>query len=231
MQELSKTAEVIAVDGPAGAGKSTTARLVARRLGWTYVDTGAMYRALCLKALQAGVDVEDDNALAQLARNTSIVFESVRNSDRILLDGIEVTEELRSPRVSAHVSQMAAQPAARAELSRLQRELALRGKAVLDGRDIGTHVVPEAELKIFLTAAFAERVSRRYRELVSRGFDVTREEVAASLAARDRIDSGRTVAPLRPAPDAVMIDTTELGICQVVQHVVGIHRKLREAAP
>ena len=218
--ETEQKAEVIAIDGPAGAGKSTVARRVAQRLGWIYIDTGAMYRAVCLKALRTGIPVEDGMALAELARSSTIEFCPSPQGEQVLLDGRDVTGDIRSPEVTAHVSQVAAQAGLRRELMRLQRLLALEGRTVVDGRDIGTCVVPEAGLKVFLTAEFQTRVERRYAELLDRGFEVTAAEVAQNMAARDKLDSGREVAPLQKAKDAVVIDTTGLSIAEVVQRVV-----------
>jgi cytidylate kinase len=174
--------------------------------------------------------VEDGMALAELARSSTIEFGPSPQGVQVLLDGRDVTGDIRSPEVTAHVSQVAAQAELRRELMRLQRLLALEGCTVVDGRDIGTCVVPEAGLKVFLTAEFQTRVERRHAELLERGFEVTAAEVAQNMAARDKLDSGREVAPLQKAKDAVVVDTTGLSIAEVVQRVVDECRVFRSGA-
>jgi len=214
----------IAIDGPAGAGKSTVARLVAKRLGFLYIDTGAMYRAICLRAAELGVEWTDEEALERLAVETEVTLlpDPSGEGPRVFLNGREVTEEIRSPVVDKAVSLVAKVPGVRQRLLLMQRELAQVGSVVMDGRDIGTTVLPNAELKVFLTASLQERTRRRYLQLVSRGIDVDRDSVRVELAARDKLDSGRRVAPLRKADDAVEVDTTGLSVLEVVERVLAI---------
>ncbi len=221
----------IAIDGPAGAGKSTVARLVARSLGFLYIDTGAMYRAICLRATELGVEWTDEEMLERLAVETEVTLlpgDPTGEGPRVFLDGREVTEEIRSPVVDKAVSLVAKVPGVRQRLLLMQRELAQVGSVVMDGRDIGTTVLPNAELKVFLTASLEERTRRRYLQLVSRGIDVERDSVRVELEARDRLDSGRRVAPLRKADDAVEVDTTGLSISEVVERVLAIACKTRD---
>lgn len=216
-----EAATVIAIDGPAGAGKSTVAREVASALGFKYVDTGAMYRALTWKALSAGVDPEDGDALAALARSASI--ELLAEPDgryRVLLDGEDVTAEIRTPPVERSVAVVARHPAVRAAMVEQQRRLALAGRAVLEGRDTGSHVFPEAGFKFFLTARPEVRAARRFRQLRARGHKVTRAEVRREVEERDRLDEGRAAAPLRPAPGAEVIDTSDLRAADVVRLIL-----------
>ncbi|MBC7338387.1 MAG: (d)CMP kinase [Firmicutes bacterium] len=208
---------LVAIDGPAGAGKSTVARRVADRLGYLYIDTGGMYRALTLKALRVGVDPGDGAAVARLASSTRI---SVDSSGRILLDGEDVTAAIRCPAVSAAVSRVAGWPAVRKILTRRMRELAGCGGAVLEGRDVGTCVVPHADCKVFLTASPEERAKRRWRELREAGYAVSLAEVYENLVTRDRADSSRGLAPLTVAEDAVVIDTTDLDVEETVEAVL-----------
>lgn len=208
---------LVAIDGPAGAGKSTVARRVADRLGYLYIDTGGMYRALTLKALRVGVDPADGAAVARLASSTRI---SVDSSGRILLDGEDVTAAIRCPAVSAAVSQVAGWPAVREILTRRMRELARCGGAVLEGRDVGTCVVPHADCKVFLTASPEERAKRRWKELREAGYAVSLAEVYENLVTRDRADSNRGLAPLTVAEDAVVIDTTDLDVEETVEAVL-----------
>jgi cytidylate kinase len=212
----------IAIDGPAGAGKSTVARLVARRLGYLYIDTGAMYRALTLKAQEAGVDLEDPVALGELAGRTEVCLagEGPDGQARVFLDGREVSTAIRSPEVSRGVSLVARVPEVRTALVAMQRRLAEAGGVVMDGRDIGTVVLPQAEHKFFLTASLTERARRRSADLMAQGYagDVT--QVAEEVARRDRLDSERQVSPLRQAEDAEPIDTTALTADQVVERIL-----------
>jgi len=218
----------IAIDGPAGAGKSTVARQLAKRLGYLYIDTGAMYRALTWKALKEGTRVTDEAALVNLARNTSFEFKEVAPGEvSIYCDGEDVSHIIRSPEVSRLVSRVAAWPKVREEMVGLQRDLAVRGRVVMDGRDIGTCVLPEAPYKFFLTASLEERARRRWRELAAQGNNVSLEKVKQEIEERDRRDSQRAVAPLQPAPDAIIIDTTNLTPEEVTEHILKIIRETR----
>jgi cytidylate kinase len=205
---------VIAIDGPAGSGKSTVARAVAERIGLAYLDTGAMYRAVAFDAIRRGVDPEDIDAVASLARGLDLsVGESVQ------VDGVDATIEIRTPEVTRAVSIVAANPAVRTELVRRQREwVTAHGGGVLEGRDIGTIVFPDADLKVYLTADESERANRRSREML----DLRYDQVAADMARRDRVDSTRANSPLSVAPDAVEVDTTSMGIDDVVAAVVAL---------
>lgn len=218
----------IAIDGPAGAGKSTVARLVARRLGYLYLDTGAMYRALTLKALERRLDLEDGAALAALAAETDLRLggEGPDGQTEVLLDGRDVTPAVRTPEVNRSVSLVARQPAVREALVALQRRLAEAGSVVMDGRDIGTVVLPSAEHKFFLTASLAERARRRCADLEAQGFTGSLASVEEEVARRDRLDSERAASPLRRASDAEEIDTTQLSVEEVVQYIL---RRVREA--
>lgn len=211
----------IAIDGPAGAGKSTVARLVAKKLGLTYIDTGAMYRALTWKALQLKIPLEK-GVLADLARSTKITFSQVPNQDhqKVFCDGTDVTEEIRSPEISKWVSLVSSFAEVRQELTNLQKKYASNGGIVMDGRDIGTVVLPDASFKFFLTASLEERSRRRYEELQKKGIPVTMSSIYQEIKARDEADQNREIAPLAVAEDAVVIDTTNLSIEQVVEHIV-----------
>lgn len=205
---------VVVIDGPAGAGKSTVARRVAKLLGWRYLDTGAMYRALTLKALRRNVDLADDIALADLCGKTSLGL--AQDSSRVLLDGENVSDEIREPRVTAQVKHAAASAPVRTWMRELQRTMARHGNLVAEGRDMGTVVFPAAEMKFYLDASLEERARRRQREWQSKGVDVSVEEVQRDMAERDRTDETREVAPLRRAPGAVHVDTTGMSIDDVV---------------
>lgn len=214
---------VLAIDGPAGAGKSTISRLVAERFGWTYLDTGAMYRAVTLLALEQGLSPDDGDALGQLARNAEIGFQPGPGGvPRVFAGCREVTAEIRSPEVTAAVSEVSAHASVRTAMVERQRAAGGAGDVVVDGRDIGTVVFPGAEVKIFLTASVAERARRRRLEMQEKGITVGQEQMERDISARDDYDSSRAVAPLKAANDAVLLDTTELGIEQVVDGVVEI---------
>lgn len=207
----------IAVDGPAGSGKSTVARIIAAELGLLYIDTGAMYRGITLKALRQGISLQDETALGRLARETDLEFREMPDgSHHLFMDGEDVSEEIRSMPVNDGVSLVAAVKDVRTALVEKQQKMSARGGVVMDGRDIGTVVLPQAEWKFFLTASALERASRRWRELKAKGLDVSLAEIEANIARRDEIDSTREVNPLRPAADAIHLDTTEMSIAEVV---------------
>lgn len=218
---------VIAIDGPAGSGKSTVARLVARQLGFMYVDTGAMYRAVTLAALERGVSLDDQEKLSLLARSLDLRLEPVESPDgesqsRVFLDGREVTQAIRSQAVTAGVSQVSACAGVREALTELQRSIACSRDVVLEGRDIGTVVCPEAEIKVFLTASLRERARRRHAQLAAQGMEVSLQDVEQDIQRRDKYDSSRTVAPLRKATDAVELDTTGLTVDEVVRSICNL---------
>ena len=215
---------VIAIDGPAGAGKSTVARQVAQQLGFVYVDTGAMYRAVTWRALRGGLDSTDAAAVSELTARIDVRFAKSPTGLRIMADGEDVTEAIRTPAVTAAVARVSQIPAVRRAMVRLQRELAAAGGAVLDGRDIGTVVVPDACCKIFLTATAAERARRRWLEMREKGFEPELAELRREMEERDRQDSERELAPLVQATDAVALDTTGLGIEAVVDRIVAIYQ-------
>jgi len=215
----------IAIDGPAASGKSTTAKLLARKLGLTPIDTGAMYRAVTLKVLRLGIDPEDEQKVVEVARNTDIWQECVNGVLKTYMDGEDVSEAIRSPEVSHYVSVVAKYPGVRKELVKLQRKLARKGGVVVEGRDIGTYVLPDADIKVFMKASLEERVRRRLRELAAKGLSVSADEIRKELEMRDRIDSSRAFAPLKPADDAFVLDTTNLTIEEQVNEII---KKVRE---
>lgn len=204
---------VIAIDGPAGSGKSTVGRAVAARLGLEYLDTGAMYRSVTFAALRLGVDPGDADRVARIAREVDI-----RVGDRVVVDGTDATIEIRGPEVTRAVSEVAANPEVRRELVARQREWArARGGGVIEGRDIGTVVFPDAELKLYLTASDEERARRRAKEVTDLDYD----QVAADIARRDHVDSTRAASPLQVPDDAVVIDTTGRSIDEIVDDICG----------
>ena len=213
---------VIAIDGPAASGKSTTAQKVAKRLGYTYIDTGAMYRAVTLATLEAGIDPDDSVAVEQLAAMLSIEFQSNPRDGSLctLLDDRDVSREIRSPEVTAAVSRVSSYPGVRERLVELQQSMGRKGGVVLDGRDIGTVVFPDADLKIFMVADLHARAERRHAELRSRGTDQLLDDLVTELAERDRFDSSRDLSPMRKAADAVEIDTSGLSIDDQVELVL-----------
>lgn len=206
----------IAIDGPVASGKSTISRTLARRLGYRYVDTGMMYRAVTWKALQRGVDLNDEERLTDLVADTTIHV----TSDAVMVDGHEVTSEMQRPEVERGVSLVAKVSAVREALVEQQRALAQGGSTVMAGRDIGTVVLPGAELKVYLCASLDERARRRHRELVERGESAEFQTVLDDLRRRDDIDSGRAVSPLQPAHDARLIDTDGLSVEEVLARIV-----------
>jgi cytidylate kinase len=224
----------VAIDGPAGAGKSSVSRRVAERLGYLLLDTGALYRCIALAAKEAGVPWDDEprvSAIAQdIARREAIRLEAPKDApERILLDGRDVARLIRTQEIADGASKVSALPGVRAALLELQRAAARSGAVVLEGRDIGTVVLPNAEAKFFLTASVEERAGRRYRELIARGFTPKLDEVEREMRERDTRDTERPVAPLRQAPDAVLVDSTSLSIDEVVDAIVQRVRAVRAA--
>jgi CMP/dCMP kinase len=207
---------VIAIDGPSGAGKSTLTRLLAERLGYIHIDTGAMFRAVALAAKRAGVAVGDEEALAALCKGLTISFRSSAHGGRVMLNGEDVSEVIRTPEISLLTSAVSARKGVRACLLERQREVGEDGGVVLEGRDIGTVVFPDAEIKFFLTASPAERGRRRFLEMRAKGEDVSLEGTIAEVAQRDAQDEQREHAPLRKAADAIDIDTSGLSIEEVL---------------
>ncbi|MBI2854739.1 MAG: (d)CMP kinase [Chloroflexi bacterium] len=223
-------AQTIAIDGPVAVGKSSVGKSLAARLGYNFVDTGAMYRALTWKALQLGIDPNDERKVPELAgrMQLEIAPDSASTSGyRVLLDGRDVTSDIRAPAVEAAVSFVSRIPEVRRKLVARQREMAGRGKVVMVGRDIGTIVLPGADLKVFLTASPEQRAVRRYKELEQSGKVVDCESVLRELKARDTIDSTREDSPLKPAPDARTIDTSDLSLEQVVDRVYELARNAK----
>jgi cytidylate kinase len=216
---------VIAIDGPSGAGKSTTARAVAKRLAYDYLDTGAMYRAITLAALRAGVEPAEGLPLDALLARLRLEISTVGEGARFLLDGEDVTAAIRDPSVTARVSAFSALRAVRAALVQRQRAIAAGGGAVVEGRDIGTVVFPDAELKVFLDANLAERARRRRADLALAGHAATDDDVGVDLARRDAADSGRAHSPLAPAADAVRLDTSGLTFDAQVERIVRLARE------
>jgi len=210
------SAPVLAVDGPGGAGKGTLCCEVAERLGWHLLDSGALYRLVAVAAQQSGTALEDETGLAALARDLPARFEG----ERVFLGEEDVSRLIRTEACGERASRVATLPAVRTALVGLQRSMRRPPGLVADGRDMGTVIFPDAELKVFLTASAQERAMRRYKQLKEKGFDVSLGGLSAEVEARDRRDAERAVAPLRPAPDACVIDSTELNIDQVVEQVL-----------
>ncbi len=211
---------VITIDGPAGSGKSTTARHVARRLGYLHLDSGALYRAVTLAALEREIDLQDERALAHIAQGVHIALEPAENGLIVRLDGKEVTQTIRMPDVSRAIGPVAANPGVRAALLKQQRTMGEKGGIVAEGRDMGTVVFPLADLKIFLVASIEARARRRMQELTRKGIHLDAEVLAQEIRKRDADDSQRNVSPLRKPDDCVEIDTTELTIPQQVALIV-----------
>ena len=221
---------IVAIDGPAASGKSTTARLVAERLGYRWVDTGAMYRALALKVVREKIKPWEEGRLREMLGRTEVRLEEGDGGLRVLLDGEDVTELVRSPEVTRAVSWVCALPFVREAMVQLQRRMAAGGGVVMEGRDIGTVVVPDAEVKVFLDADVRERARRRWRELREKGMDVSLEDVERELEERDRKDSAREHSPLRRAPDAILVDTTNLSVEEQVERIVRMVKAYVQAA-
>lgn len=217
---------IVAIDGPAGAGKSTVAQLAARELGCTYIDTGAMYRAVAWKTLRRKKKDEPitDELIEAVVKDIQVALEYVDGRTRVFVDGREITEEIRTPEVTGIVSQVAAVGSVRSRMVELQRRMAEKGSVLMDGRDIATNVLPDANVKIFLTASIEERARRRHKEMTAKGYDVSLDELQREIAARDRADSEREISPLVQAADAELLDTSNMDIDEVVRAVVALCR-------
>ena len=209
----------VAIDGPAAAGKSTVAKIVAKKLGFTYLDTGAMYRAFTWYCLEKGVDCENEAACVNLIPEVNI---EMKPNNVVLCNGIDVTTAIRQPRVSGNVSYIASYKDIRLFLVEQQRNMAKNSSVIMDGRDIGTYVLPNAQIKIFQVATVETRAKRRYEENISKGIQCTYEEIEEDVRKRDRIDSGRAFAPLKPAEDSILLDTSLMGIEEVVNAIIKI---------
>ncbi|MDG4656079.1 (d)CMP kinase [Ectobacillus antri] len=212
----------IAIDGPAAAGKSTVAKIIAAKLSYVYIDTGAMYRALTFAGQRTGVDLNNENELVEILQSINISFENTAFGQNVLINGEDVTEIIRTPEVTNEVSIVAKHRLVREEMVRRQQELGSKGGVVMDGRDIGTHVLPNAEVKIFLLASVEERAQRRHAENLSKNFPSDLVQLQREIAKRDQLDSERAVSPLRKAADAIELDTTSLSIDEVVDKIMDI---------
>lgn len=214
---------IIAIDGPAGAGKSTVARAVADRLGYLYIDTGAMYRAVALKVIREGIPLSEAAKISGLAKRTEIKFELVDGEQHIFADGEDVTDEIRKPEATRLSSPVSAIQGVRKRLVEIQRQMGEEGGIVMEGRDIGTVVFPNAEVKVFLTASVTERARRRMEQMKEMGMEADVDQIAADIRERDLRDSSREHAPLKLAPGAVLLETDNMSAEQVVDAIVGIH--------
>ena len=219
---------IIAIDGPAGSGKSSTARELARRLGFVWIDTGAMYRAATLWLLRNAVPPQEGSDLESALKDITIELDSEDGDQRVLLNGEDVTDIIRDPEISRQVSRFASLPAVRKEMARIQKSMAQKGNAVLEGRDIGTVVCPDAPIKVYLSASLEERAKRRAKELRERIRNVDIELLRRDIHRRDTTDSSREHAPLKPADDAVHIDTTDLSFDEQVDSIIALVRKYEE---
>lgn len=212
---------VVAVDGPAGAGKSTVSQIAADKLKFTYIDTGAMYRAVAWKTLQTKKEVTDELIISTLTDiDINLIFENRKT--RVFVNDKEVTDEIRTPEINKIVSKVAALVPVREKLTFLQRKMGEKGNVLMDGRDIGTFVFPNADVKIFLTASVEERAKRRFEELKDKGFDVNLNDIEKDIALRDKLDSEREMAPLKKADDAILLDTTGMSIDEVVAKIISL---------
>lgn len=210
---------VVAIDGPAGAGKSTIAKLAAEKLGYAYIDTGAMYRSVAWKFLQTG-EAFDEEFISKLSNEMVIEFKPEASVNRVFVDGVEVTSAIRTPEVTNIVSKVSAIGAVREAMVAQQRRMGEAGGVLMDGRDIGTVVFPNAQLKIFLTASVEERAQRRYNEMIAKNQEVDFEQLKQEIISRDKQDSERAISPLRQAEDALLLDTTSMSIDEVAAKIL-----------
>jgi cytidylate kinase len=217
---------IVAIDGPSGVGKSTLSKLLARELGYINLDTGAMYRAVALEASRQGIDASDHEALRRLCSEIAIEFSRNDGNESVLLNGKDVSKDIRTPEISLLTAAVAACPEVRQAMVECQRKLGAKGGVVLEGRDIGTVVFPQAEIKFFLKASADVRGQRRFLELRSKGVDVALAKTIAEVKARDNADMSRSTSPLRQADDAIVIDTSEMDISQVLAHMLAVIKEL-----
>lgn len=215
----------IAIDGPAGAGKSTIAKMAAKKLDFIYVDTGAMYRAMALYFLRRGIDAKDEKKIAEACEHINVTIAYQEGEQQVLLNGENVNAFIRTEEVSMMTSNTSKYPAVREKLLYLQRELAAANNVIMDGRDIGTCVLPDAELKIYLTASASERAKRRYLEQKERGVESDLAQIERDIIARDEQDMNREIAPLKQAEDAIYLDTSDMTIEEVVTKIVSLVQK------
>ena len=213
---------VVAIDGPAGTGKGTVTKIVAEKLNLIYIDTGAMYRAVCLKALKNNIKPEEIEKLTKMLENISIKLNRENGKQQVLLEGEDITDKIRTPIVDKNVPKYAAIKQVREKMTPLQRELKSEGNIIMEGRDIGTVVFPDADVKIYLDATVEERANRRYKQNIEKGVDCTYEEVLKSMKERQLLDTTRKIAPLKQAEDAVYVDTTNLTIEEVTEKVIEV---------
>jgi len=230
---MKKNGLIIAIDGPAAVGKSTMGKLIARELGFLYIDTGAIYRAITWKVLKNNININDEEMISHLVSDIRLNIERINNQSlndyyRIFVDGEDVTGEIRNPRIDQNVSQIARLPKVRKQLICLQRKLAEKGNIVMEGRDIGSVILPQADIKFYFTASEEERIKRRYKELIKKGYSIDYELVKKQIIQRDKIDSKRKYAPLIKAKDAILIDSTKKNIEEVKDKILKIIRKYKE---
>lgn len=213
---------VIAIDGPAGTGKGTVTKIIAEKLNLIYIDTGAMYRAVTLKALRNNIKPKEPEKLKEMLEKISIKLKRKDNKQQVLLDGEDVSDEIRTTKVDSWVAKYSAVKQVREKMTPLQREMKSQGNIIMEGRDIGTAVFPDADVKIYLDASLEERANRRYKQNLEKGMDCTYDEILAGIKERHILETTREISPLRQAEDAIYIDTTELTIDEVVEKIIQV---------